>query len=235
VSLAEQRKEFRRNKSIKKIKYLTPGEFGRVINGESPSRFLEDKSDREKFETRRVTLKNQIDRLTATTGGEGQLFPFPEFYWHTVSIYLKVEDEFVDRAESLFDYLAKAGYGKRKSVGYGQVKAHTFKPFDGFPSPTEANGFITLSNFVPSGKDPANGNWSHLVKYGKLAEVYSLEEMAFKKPLLMLEAGSTFYDSPVRPFYGRMACGVSTARPQVVQYGFALPVAARLRPLEGAA
>jgi CRISPR-associated protein Csm4 len=66
------------------------------------------------------------------------------------------------------------------------------------------------------------------VKYGKLGEEYALEEIAFKKPLLMLEAGSTFYDSPVKQFYGRMVRGVSPAYPQVVQYGFALPVPMRL-------
>jgi CRISPR-associated protein Csm4 len=228
ISLGEQRQLFDSHKNVKKIECLTPEEFARALNGEIPSQFLNTEVGSESHQIKRITLKNQIDRLTNTTGGEGQLFPFEEFHWDTVSIYLRVGDGFVDKAHSLFDYLAKVGYGKRKSVGYGQIESYSFKQFDGFPATSNANGFVTLSNFVPSANDPAVGNWSLLVKYGKLGEEYAQEEIAFKKPLLMLEAGSTFYDSPVKQFYGRMVHGVSPAYPQVVQYGFALPIPMKL-------
>ena len=236
MSLKDQREESARHKDSKKVSYLAPEEFARVINGEQFSEVLRGREQHQKeagktdedFETRRVTLKNQISRLTGTTGEEGRLFPFEEFYWKTVSIYLKVQEDFVGKAKDLFDYLAQVGFGKRKSVGYGQVKSLLFKPFDGFPVVSGANGFVSLSNFVPSSGDPAVGNWSLMVKYGKMGDEYSVEEMAFKRPLLMLEAGSTFYDAPCREFYGRLVHGVSPPHPQVVQYAFALPVPMRL-------
>jgi len=228
ASLEDQKKEFVRNKDAKRARYLSVAEFSRVISGERVSDVLTDEKERGQYEIRHVTLKNQISRLTGTTGEEGKLYPFKEFHWKTVSLYLKIADAFVDKAKSLVDYLAESGYGKRKSVGYGQLKKLSFDPFAGFQSPSDANGFVSLSNFVPSSNDPANGNWALIVKYGKLGEEYSLEQMAFKRPLIMLEAGSTFYDSPCREFYGRLVQGVSPPNPQVVQYGFALPVPMRL-------
>jgi hypothetical protein len=43
-----------------------------------------------------------------------------------------------------------------------------------------------------------------------------------------LEAGSSFYDSPIRNSYGRLVKGLSIQYPAVVQYGYALPVPLRL-------
>jgi len=228
--LEQQRQLYRQNKKTKKIKYLSRAEFESVIAGSPtmPTREI----DEDLFETRRITLKNQIDRITGTTGGGGQLFPFAEYHWKTVSIYLKVADDFVDRAKSLFQYVVELGYGKRKSVGYGQVKKHKFDSFEGFLKPSQANGFVTLSNFVPSHKDPVIGNWTPMIKYGKMGELYSLEETAFKRPLLMLEAGSTFYDSPIKDFYGRLVNNISVAYREAVQYGYALPVPAKLPTLD---
>jgi len=178
-----------------------------------------------------VTLKNQINRLTSTTSAEGagQLFSFEQYRWESVSIYLKVEDGFAERAQELFQYLAQSGYGKRKSVGYGQIKLVTFEPFSGFSSPPDANGFISLSNFVPAVQDPTLGYWNVMVKYGKLGEEFAVAGNPFKKPLIMFTAGSCFYDSPCREYYGRLVRGLSSVHTdKVVQYGFALPVPMKL-------
>jgi len=237
-SLAEQRQEFRDRKSAKDIKFLTQEEFTRAIDGEQ---FVP--SLKEGIETKMVTLKNQINRLTGTTGaGEaGQLFSFEQYRWWSepekeggrrrasVSIYLKIADKFAGRAKELFQYLAQSGYGKRKSVGYGQVKLVAFETFTGFPSPADANGFVTLSNFVPAAQDPTTGYWDIIVKYGKLGEEFAYGENPFKKPLVMFTAGSTFRDSPCREHYGRLVRGLSPVHAdKVVQYGFALPVPMKL-------
>lgn len=44
----------------------------------------------------------------------------------------------------------------------------------------------------------------------------------------MFTAGSVFRDAPVKEFYGRMVPGLSQEHPEVVNYGYALPVAMRL-------
>ncbi|RLC96208.1 MAG: hypothetical protein DRI40_03820 [Chloroflexi bacterium] len=230
-SLQQQKEAFDRGKKTKAVTHLSPEQFAQAIRGEEIGDLPQGPQQQRIAEQRRVTLKNQISRLTGTTGEEGQLFPFEEFYWDTVTVYLKLEQGFLDTAQRLFEYLRDAGYGKRKSVGYGQVKHLTLESFPGFPSPQDANGFISLSNFVPARHDPTTGNWRCLVKYGKMGEEYSQEDMAFKRPLLMFEAGSTFYDPCCRDFYGRLVSHISVSQPHVVQYGFALPVPMKLPEL----
>ena len=66
------------------------------------------------------------------------------------------------------------------------------------------------------------------MKYGKLGEAFASDVNPFKKPLIMLDAGAVFYDSPCREWYGRLVEGISPARETVAQYGFALPVPMRL-------
>jgi len=219
IELDEQRKQFREQKKARQTGYLTPEEFQKATNGEmllpSPKPPLE----------RQVTLKNQISRISGTTGGEGQLYTFEADYQPAVSIYLKIGDDYIPVVEKLFtEYIARSGYGKRKTVGYGQVAGITFEPFTGFSSPESANGFVSLSNFVPVAGDPVNGSWQILVKYGKLGEDYAIQGEPFKKPLLMLQAGAAFYDSPCREYYGGLVSNLSDSYPKVEQYAFALPV-----------
>ena len=223
AELAEQKKQFREQKEAKKEDYVSFEEFNRALRGETvcPSSRAEV--------TRRVTLKNQINRITNTTGAEGgALYSFEEYYCDAITIYAKIAEGFEDTTRELFDYLAKTGYGKRKSVGYGWLEMLDFEPFSGFPSPKDANAFVSLSNFVPAANDPAQGYWKLLVKYGKLGEEYASSAKPFKKPLLMFAAGSAFYDSPVRDYYGRLIPKLSPSHPEVFQYGFGLPVPARL-------
>ena len=135
-----------------------------------------------------------------------------------------MKEDYIATVRRLFQYIADTGYGKRKSVGYGQIEKYSFEPFKGFEIPANPDGFISLSNFVPAPSDPRQGCWRTLTKYGKMGEAFSLEESAFKKPLLMLEAGAVFYDRPLRPFYGSMVKDLSPRYNEAVQYALALPV-----------
>lgn len=220
LPLEEQRKNFRHYKQAKGSKYITLPEFSRAINGEAVVPSPETKSG----ETVRITLKNQLNRLISTTDDEHPLYNFEERYWPEITVYLKVSDDFVDMAKKLFQYIADTGYGKRKSVGYGQLESVSFETFDGFDQPQKANGFVTLSNFVPAANDPIKGCWNMIVKYGRMGEEWASEDNAFKKPLLMLEAGSTFLDSPPRDYYGCLVRNLNPVYDQAVQYALALPV-----------
>lgn len=222
VSLEEQRRLLRAAKDAKERGWLTPAEFEAVLSGARPVGMSLPADWQPK-----ATLKNQIGRYTGTTGSGGNLYAFEEFRWPEVRIYMKLRADFVATARDLFDYLGATGYGKRKSVGYGQIREVQFEEFAGFPEPADANGFMSLSNFVPAPGDPTNGYWRHLIKYGKLGEEFALPN-PFKHPLIMLEAGSTFYTTDIRQYYGGFVPHLSPAQPQAVQYAFALPVAMRL-------
>ena len=103
-----------------------------------------------------------------------------------------------------------------------------FEPFAGFNPPASTNGFVTLSNFVPAANDPVTGYWHTAIKHGKLGEEFASSDNVFKKPLLMLEAGSTFYDVSCREYYGRLVKNLVSSDQRIVQYAFALPVPAML-------
>lgn len=199
----------------------------------------------------RTELKNQVNRLTsATTPLKDQP---PGSHLHAanelafvdtsgvepvgleVSIYVKARDEaWVERAEKLFKRLSRSGYGAKKSAGYGHLALASWEPFRAFDEPPPgANGFISLSHWVPASQDPTQGFYATLVKYGKLGEALAAAENPFKFPLIMLKAGSSFYaDAPIRAWYGRLVEGIAPAAPQVVQYGYAFAVPACL-PVEG--
>ncbi len=223
-----QREQFRQHKKAKANKWLTVEEFTRALSGETVIPPAESKP----VEKERVTLKNQLNRLTSTTGAGGTLYNFEEYYSPEITIYLKVADDFTDMAKQLFQYIADTGYGKRKSIGYGQIESVSFEPFAEFKYPEKPNGFVTLSNFVPSASDPTQGFWNLIVKYGKMGEEWASEDHAFKKPLLMLEAGSTFLDSPCRDYYGCLVRNLNSAYSQAVQYALALPVPMVIRGQE---
>ncbi len=223
-----ERSAFSKAKIQKKIKWLTLGEFTRILNGEEL-----DLSEKDSGAIS-VTLKNQINRLTGTTGGReedeatGRLFSFEQHHLDAVSIYLKVADDFAETIKELFHNLSMSGYGKRKTVGYGQFSIQSFDEFAGFKLPQDANGFVSLSNFVPAATNPTKGYWEILVKYGKLGEEYATTGNPHKKPVVMFRAGSCFYDAPCREYYGRLVKGLSPKYPEVAQYGYALPVALKL-------
>lgn len=224
-TLGERRARARLAKEVGRQPYLSVDEFERALRGEAfvpaPKR----------VPTERITLKNQIDRTVNSTGGSdgaGHLYEFAETFWERVTIYVRTEDVDSNWVRGLFAEVAASGYGKRKSVGYGQIEEFAWEPFSGFEAPPEPNGFVTLSGFVPAKGDPTRGFWRTVVKYGKLGEELAVAGNPFKRPLLMLAAGSCFYDAPIRSVYGRLVDGVSPAHLEVVQYGLAFVVPARL-------
>lgn len=220
--LAERRSAARLGKAAAGEEYLTVEEFNRALAGEDVLPAPKE------FEAKRVVLKNQINRATSTTGGEGRLFELGEAYWPEVSVYVRAAEGEASWAREMLEWVADLGYGKRRSVGYGQVDSFSWEEFAGIAEPADATGFVTLSNFVPAPGDPREGYWRTLVKYGKLGEEYATGGNPFKRPVVMLLAGSCFHDSPIRSHYGRLVQGVSGAHPEVAQYGLALPVGARL-------
>jgi len=223
---ARLRQDFRENKQAKKAEWLSPDEFEAARRGEVIVPSLHSGFKQQ------VTMRTAINRSTGTAA-EGTLFPTEELFpagehGGRVTIYALVAPDFVACLRRCLSYLVASGWGKRKSVGYGAIASATLEPFAGFSAVEGANGFISLSNFVPAAGDPTRGAWNTLVKRGKLGEELAAGGHPFKRPLIMLSAGSCFYDWPLRPYYGRLVEGVHPAHTQVVQYGLALPVSARL-------
>ena len=226
-------------KQAKKIARLTQAQFEQILRGESPAPDVDDISA-----TVNVTLKNQINRLTGTTRGaeedadDGNLYAVKEYMVYRkdgrvrvpvpITIYFWAEsDAAAQDLEERFRSLARGGYGKKKSAGYGRFEVHGRDAIT-LHVPDDANGIVALANFVPAVGDPREGYYKTRVKYGKLGEAAILAGKAlspFKFPLVMLTAGSTFY-SARRDFIGRLVAPIHPDDPRIVQGAFApvLPI-----------
>lgn len=226
-------------KRLKKIDYLSRTEFIALINGAAP--VLENRA---KPLVQSSVLHNQINRISGTTGGEGQLFELvesrlakkgpggPEERDHQdyLSIYIKIREPALrDWLLELFSLLGQTGLGKRKSAGKGAFSVIAMEQCDFFTSVKEPNGYLSLSHFVPAPADPTRGFYKTFVKYGKLGEEYALTGCPFKYPLLMIRAGGVFFiKGGVRTFYGQMIDNIAPSHPEVLHYALAFSVPVRL-------
>ena len=217
-------KDLREKKDLRKVDFITVRDFESFRKGKEcrpyfvPNPYL-------------VYLlpHNKIDRLTDSTSKEGGVFSLKQTFISEISIYLKViSEEWKNTVKGLFEDLSKVGYGKKKSIGVGHFSVLEVKEFS-FGNVDKADGFVSLSNFCPAEDDPIEGLYKTFVKYGKLGEEFTFCGNPFKRPLVMVKAGSVFKtDGNPKDYYGRIVKdGIAPAKPEVVQYGyaFALPIA----------
>jgi len=218
----------RRTKQASDQPWLTLAEFNLLLRGQTIIPTL-----REQVTTTITTQKNQIDRLTNTAGGRaGQLYEMIQYAVPAVTTYWRVDDEYLTVVQEFLQDLSDTGYGKRKSVGYGQIETFDLQEFDGFEMLPDSNGFVTLSRFVPAKHDPTDGFWKIIIKYGKLGEDLATSGNPFKNPLVQIECGSCFRTNDAREWYGQLLGGVSVQQ-KVVHYAFAFPVSMKFHELKG--
>lgn len=213
--------DLKERKELRKINFVSFGELNSLIRGE---KIIPEaaKSPIKSF----LSPHNTINRLTNSTLTEGGVYSLKEFFTSEISIYLKtISDEWKNRIVDLFSELSKIGYGRKKSIGKGQFSVKAVEEF-GFLQIEKADGYVSLSNFCPAEDDPTEGLYKTFVKYGKLGEEFTFCGNPFKKPLVMIRAGSVFKtDGKPKEFYGRIVNeGIAPAKPEVVQYAYAFAV-----------
>ncbi|RKY85082.1 hypothetical protein DRQ09_07770 [candidate division KSB1 bacterium] len=106
-----------------------------------------------------------------------------------------------------------------------ELNEYSFKIAD------EPDTFMSLSNFVPSGRDPVEGCYNIITKYGKLGGDYAksaIEDehqlIPFKKPIIMFSAGSFFEVRNNYPeFFGCLLKDIHK-NGKIVHYGLAFPL-----------
>ena len=229
-SKRERVERLRGAKKTARSVWLTVDDFNRVRQGLEPVVWPSSDDLRQAIRDQYIP-KNQINRLTGTTTSEsdvGQLFEQQEIILRQVSLFWKIEAPYLELVNDFLSDLTSTGYGRRKSVGYGQIQSISpLEEFQGFTAISEANGFVTLSRFVPAPNDPIDGCWQTVVKYGKLGEELAVSPNPFKRPLIQLDCGSCFYDSPPREWYGQLIDQVSSIE-TVRHYAFAFAVPIKL-------
>jgi len=177
----------------------------------------------------RSRLQAAIDRKTGTTGGEGSVFEVDEWYLQEsvskhLALFVKTQDG-PDFVHNLLVSLSREGFGKKRSSGRGAFKlVDDPEPCDWMDSFDRANGFVSLSPFVPKAGDPDDGRWGLVVKYPKFSPDAPVAN-PFKGRLVMLRPGSVFRvaSQPVHPFYGQMIKSLRPEFPDSVHYALAFP------------
>ena len=184
-------------------------------------------------------LHSSIHRISGTTTGEGSssLFEIPEWWFREADgktpeclvVYVKT-DAWLDKLTSLFESLGHVGFGKKRSSGRGafvvEGKPEACEWIDKMYEDGTADGFVSLSHFIPAPGDPAKGRWGMVTKYPKFSPG-APSGTPFKGRLTMLRPGSAFQvEGKVSPFYGRILKGLSDGFPDYVQYAlaFAVPI-----------
>jgi len=213
-------------KKIKGIEYVALDQFRNYQRGK-----LFELRENDDQIISAVTLHNQINRLTNTTGEEGSLFEIEERFVKggKFNVYARIRDGFEKDVNRLFELFAAGGFGRKKSSGKGAFKLLDIKEVDYLDRPEKSEGYLSLSHFVPAQSDPTEGIYRVMVKYGKMGEEKSLGGNPFKKPLLMIRPGAVFRTDNFRPYYGRMVENISYSNSEVVQYcfTFAVPLGVR--------
>ena len=223
LSKEEAMAEYARGKTAKKANYISLDDFNTIISGGQV-----EIGPRPAHEFQVSVMHNTISRLSDTTSDGGSLFEEPETFSceNYLSLYAAIEDSWIDRFQALLAELARQGFGRRASVGKGDFKVGEAEEFNHFAHVTKPGAKVMLSNYVPAKTDPVEGQYRAFIKYGKLGNEYASLKNPFKKPVLMFEPGSVFWDNSDRKIYGRTFEGISPEKAEIVQFGCALAVPA---------
>lgn len=138
---------------------------------------------------------NTVNRVKSKV--EQGLFEQEECYVspdkNVFTIYLK--SNFFDKKDikTIFDFIGENGYGKKKYTGKGHFVVHGIQEGIELPVCDEPNAYMSLSQFIPDRNDPTEGYYRLIQKYGKTGGSFA-KTNPFKRPLLMLSSGSTFWE-----------------------------------------
>ncbi|MCI0642069.1 MAG: hypothetical protein L0Y72_10820 [Gemmataceae bacterium] len=206
-------------KRVKQAKWLLQQSFGRLQRGELPtiSDLIHHSGIREYTQ-----LRNTIGRSSNTTTAGGGLFPTQEFVLDKdiscLTIYARVEPDFVDVFWRLVQELAHWGFGSDRSAGKGQFNlASQLDSTKELDEPPDAEGCAVLSTFQPAAGDPTTGAWDAFTKYGKLGPDFGLENV-FKRPVILLRPGACFRGPVARGWMGRAIPMHELLAPDVVSH-----------------
>jgi len=229
-SKEERRRAYQNHKKIKAAKFVTREWFEKICRGEGAGFTKGLVADEAKEQTiiHNVVSRDSgcVQKSEAEQGGS--LFEEDEFFAEAGTRY----DVYVESAlpeevlRKTVELMLMLGIGKNKSTGKGAFELLEWYPEEALQI-ENANAFVSLSNFVPAKEDPTEGQYKTMIKFGKLDREYASGEIPFKKPLMFLQAGSVFFSSQNKAYYGRCVQDVSAVDGVVVN-GYAMVVPMKL-------
>ena len=175
-----------------------------------------------------LVQKNSIDRLTMSTGEEGQTFyqeeysSVPPFKLHFL---MKTND--MDFFKPVFRYLEDKGIGGNRSTGKGRFRIEVLDEFS--IRNYNSHKFINLSRFIP---EIAEINVNSKIMFYEIfpwrSKVDSDSEFkgedVWKSRVMYLKEGSCIEAIEKKEFYGRMPVVKEIKGDKIYQNGLAFPV-----------
>lgn len=122
----------------------------------------------------------------------GNLYTTKNNYYNgNFNIYILCDD--INKYIKVLKLMFELGIGSRKSTGKGAFKlVKCVEANYMFENKENANAFVSLSNFVPNKIDSTVGAYNLIMKFSKLDREFVSSGKPFKKPLIMIQAGSCF-------------------------------------------
>jgi len=182
--------------------------------------------DVEKSRVNMSVRHNTVNRIKNRV--EEGLFDQDEFFccedFNLFCVYMRTSYFSKDELEKIFEFMGENGFGKDKNTGKGHFKVEDVQPRIDLPTWDHPNAFMTLSSFIPAkGEETTQAYYRVLQKHGKLGGMFA-QGNPFKRPLLMLDAGSVFFDNPLKESYGSLIPNVHHTHEQVRHYAYAFPM-----------
>jgi CRISPR-associated protein Csm4 len=219
-----------RMKRLKKMEWIPFGTMSKLKNELSPYRlYIEMMKKEEELQKMWVEAEEWHNAKNRKTDHvmKGFLFAKEATFCKTEFEVYHTGDYFSKKdLTALWDLIGEMGYGADSSTGKGNfsVALEEYK----LEEAEDPNGFILLSHTIPSVDDPKNGCYDILTKFGKLGGTFASTGDVFKRPVIMLLPGATFFDHQPRSVYGSIVEGIHHNHRDVIQYGLGLPFPVRL-------
>lgn len=152
-------------------------------------------------------IHNMVSRnnnIVDNIDGSSSLYSIDTYYSKcNFDIYILCEED-IKKYMPVLELMFELGIGGKKSKGKGGfriikdpiIEEELTQNFQ------NANGFVSISNFIPDKLDSIKGYYSIITKYAKLDREFANSDMPFKKPLTMIEAGSCFYYNLKKDYCG---------------------------------
>ncbi len=242
VSLGELVRNSHKIKAVKNLEYVPAGDFARLnshwMDPVEIFRQLFQAHDPMSGDSHpgRTTMvqHNTVDRVRnmVMNGLYSQEETFYSNDFRKFKIYVRTSYFTREDLARIFEFIGEDGYGKDKSTGKGHFTS-IVREGNELVENEDANGFMTLSSFIPKRDDPRDGYYKILHKYGKLGGSFAesgLGRNPFKKPLLMFAAGSVFRDYQYQrgKTYGSLLRDVHPSG-IIRHYAYAFPIGIRLK------
>ena len=173
--------------------------------------------------------KNSIDRLTMTTGEEGQTFYQQEIYTSNIfNLHFFIMTDDMLLLTTVLKYLEDKGIGGNRSTGKGRFKIVVMGEKT-LPNISDSKTFVSLSRYIPQTNEI---EWESIRNFYEVFPCRSKVESdgefkgedVWKSRVMYLKEGSCLEAKDKKGFFGRTPVVKKIEEHNIFQNGLALPV-----------